>query len=356
MSKQPTKRTSNSKKTSFKPAASEIPVPFEKAPQPIQPLLSQLDPNQVYITHIDRHLTDYKKRIFLAPVVINTAVALLLAWRLYHAVPQYLALLQAILGYTSSATVDTTTTTTNEQIWTILRRTGMMLLDFLLFRFIGVWPLTFFLEQPANPLTWRWKIGFQAQEVIVRVSRNWTSADLMKGVKQGEENPFFTTRVLPAIDREHMRKTGYLMMDGSWDLDFAVMQDAHYLLNAHKLQVDDLDKLVLVHQEVNGWLAWRWETGSDVIEERRKKIVLLKEVLTKMGKESLFWKWMEIVEDERDADGGFTAARQKRVAERVQREFEKNGVDFEEIMNGIGGLEEMPLQPGEEKEVERLGI
>lgn len=134
------------------------------------------------------------------------------------------------------------------------------------------------------------------------------------------------------------------------------MQDAQYLVKTAKLTTDDLDKLVLTFQDANGWLAWRWETGSDIIEERRKKIVILKEVLTKLGKESLFWKWMEIVEDERDSDGGFTAARQKKVAERVQREFEKNGVDFEEIMTGIGGLEEMPLQAREAEEMERLGI
>ena len=349
-------KTSKRSKQSFKPAADAIPTPFEKAPASIQPLLGQLDPSKVYITHIDRHLTEYKKQIFLMPVLINTLVAALLAWRIYVAAPQYLALAQAFLGYASSATVDTASTTRSEQVWMILRRTGMMLMDFLLFRFIGVWPLTFFLEQPANPVTWRWKIGFQAQEVIVRVSRNWSNEDLMRGVKQGEENPFFKTRVLPAIAREQMKKTGYLMMDGSWDLDFPVMLDAHTLLNDHKFTPEDLDKLVLTFQDANGWLAWRWETGSDVIEERRKKIVLLKEVLTKMGKESLFWKWMEIVEDERDTDGGFTAARQKRVAERVQREFEKNGVDFEEIMNSIGGLEEMPLQESGRKEVERLGI
>lgn len=345
-----------SKQASFKPAAGEIPTPFEKAPQNLQPLLDQLDPSKVYITHVDRHLTEYKKQIFLMPVLINSLVAVLLAWRVYAAAPTYLAMVQAVLGYASSAAIDTTNTTRSDQVWVILRRTGMMLLDFLLFRFIGVWPLTFFLEQPANPVTWRWRIGFQAQEVIVRVSRNWSNEDLMRGVKQGEENPFFKTRVLPSIAREHMKKTGYLMMDGSWDLDFPVMQDAHYLLDTKKLVPEDLDKLVLTFQDANGWLAWRWETGSDVIEERRKKIVLLKEVLTKMGKESLFWKWMEIVEDERDTDGGFTAARQKRVAERVQKEFEKNGVDFEEIMMAIGGLEEMPLQESGQKEIERLGI
>lgn len=354
MSKQAAKN--RSKQPSFKPATTPVPTPFEKAPQSIQPLLDQLDPTKVYITHIDRHLTDYKKQIFLMPVLINTAVALLFAWRLYYALPTYLALIQALLGYTSAATVDTTTTTRREQIYTILRRTAMMLADFLLFRFIGVWPLTFFLEQPANPLTWRYRIGFQAQEAIVRVSRNWSNADLMRGVKQGEENPFFKTRVLPAIAKDQMRKTGYLMMDGSWDLDFALMQDAHYLLDNHKVTADDMDKLVLTFQDAHGWLAWRWETGSDVIEERRKKIVLLKDVLTKMQKESLFWKWMEIVEDERDSDGGFTPERQKRVAERVQREFERNGVDFEEIMNSIGGLEEMPMQESGRREVERLGI
>ena len=353
MSSNTSKRSNASKKSpktnsSFKPATEEIPTPFEKAPQSISPFLDQLDPSKVYITHLDRHLTDYKKQIFLMPVLINTTVALLLAWRIYSAAPTYLALAQALLGYTSSATVDTATTTRNEQIWTILRRTGMMLFDFLVFRFIGVWPLTFFFEQPANPVTYRWKLGFHANEVVVRVSRNWTGADLMKGVKQGEENPFFKTRVLPAINRDQMKKTAYLMMDGSWDLDFQLMLDAHTLTSPpdRKFSPDDLDKLVLTHQDAHGWLAWRWETGKDEVEERRKKIVMLKEVLTKMGKESLFWKWMEIVEDERDADGGFTAERQRRVAERVQSAVEGEGVDFEEIVNGLGGLEDMQVKAG----------
>ena len=75
--------------------------------------------------------------------------------------------------------------------------------------------------------------------------------------------------------------------------------------------------------------------------ERRKKVVLFKEQLTKMGKESLFFAWMNIVEEERDADGGFTAAGQVKVAERVQHEFEKNGVDFDELTRNVGGLEEL---------------
>lgn len=259
--------------------------------------------------------------------------------------PVYWAIVEHLLGYASSATVDTENTTRNEQFKVLAKRVSMFIFDFLLFRFIGPWPLTFFLEQPANPVTWRWSLGFLPKEVVVRVSRNWDSEDLMKGVKQGDESPFFKTRILPAIDKTFMRsKTGYLMMDKNWDLDFQLMLDAHTLIKQTKLKMEDVDKLVLVHMDGVGWLAWQWETDNDVIEDRRKKVVQFKDTLTKLGKESLFWKWMEIVEQERDADGGFTPERQQRVAERVEAAFKKEGVDFEELTNSVGGLEELSVK------------
>lgn len=165
----------------------------------------------------------------------------------------------------------------------------------------------------------------------------------MKGVKQGEENPFFKTRILPAIEPGFMRKTGYLMMDKSWDLEFEVMQDAHELEKMGEIRIESLDKLVLAFLEGAGWLVWKWDSEDDVVEGRRKKVVAFKEKLTAMGKESLFWKWTEIVEEERDRDGGFTKERQEKVAKRVQDEFEKEGVDFNEIIQSIGGLDEVPV-------------
>ena len=166
----------------------------------------------------------------------------------------------------------------------------------------------------------------------------------MQGIKQGSENPFFKTRILPAIAPSYMReKTGYLMMNESWDLDFELMQDAHELVRRGEIkQMEELDKLVLAFQEGQGWLCWRWETDDDVVEGRRKKVVAFKEKLTSMGKESLFWKWTEIVEQERDADGGFTKQRQDKVAKRVQEEFSKEGVDFDDLIQSIGGLDEVP--------------
>lgn len=316
-----------------------IPAPFTKAPASLDVLLQRLDPSKVHITHIDRLPAEQKRSIFLIPVALNGLIAFLLAWRLYYAIPKYWVLLQTFLGYITSATIDPEKTTRGEQVMILMKRFGMMALDFLLFRFVGPWPITFFAEQPANPVSWRWKVGFQKEEVVVRISRGWGTEELMKGVKQGEENPFFKTRILPAIEPVFMRKTGYLMMDKDWDLEFELMQDAHTLLKQGSFKAEEMDKLVLAFQEGVGWLAWRWETSDDVVEGRRKKVIAFKEKLTAMGKESLFWKWTEIVEEERDSDGGFTLERQKRVAKRVEEEFEKNGVDFDVVVQSIGGLD-----------------
>lgn len=326
--------------------AAQIPEPFEKASTAIEPFLQQLDPAQVYITHIDRHTIAYKQQIFFAALAINASIAALLVWRVYVAAPQYLALVQTFLGYVSSATVDTARTTRQEQMYILLRRTLMFVLDFLAFRFIGPWPLTFFFEQPANPATWRWNIGFQPQEVVVRVSRNWGGSDLMEGVKQGQQNPFFKTRILPAIERDFMQKTGYLMMGGSWDLDFPLIQDAHTLFKQDKIKIQDLDKLVLTHQEGVGWIAWKFEKDveANAEDEQRKKMMAFKTTLTGMGKESLFWRWQEIVEEEREKGGGFSPETQKRVAARVEEVFIKEGVDFEEVMKGVGGVDAMPAK------------
>lgn len=333
------------KKPSSSTSPTTIPPPFTKAPASLTPFLDRLDPSQIHLTHIDRLPAQHKRSIFLIPVCLNALIALLLSWRLYAALPKYFILAQTLLGYTTTASVDPTTTTRGQQLGILLRRTAMFALDFLLFRFVGPWPLTFFLEQPANPCTWRWKLGFRQEEVVVRVSRHWGAEELMQGVRQGEESPFFKTRVLPAIEPETMRKTGYLMMDKSWDLEFEVMQDAHELVKRGDIKMENMDKLVLAYQEGAGWLVWRWETDDEVVEGRRKKVVAFKEQLTKMGKESLFWKWTEIVEEERDADGGFTRERQERVAKRVQEEFEKEGVDFEVVTRSIGGFDEVPA-PG----------
>jgi hypothetical protein len=59
----------------------------------------------------------------------------------------------------------------------------------------------------------------------------------------------------------------------------------------------------------------------------------------------LFWRWQEVVEDERSADGTFTVEAQERVSKRVEEVFAKEGIDFKEAMERVGQVEALPSGP-----------
>jgi hypothetical protein len=325
------------------------PPPFLKAPTALEPFVESLNKNHVYIVHVDRFPAAFKKRIFTVPVLLNVTIAALLVWRLYVILPTYLAIFTSVIGLDSTATIDTASKTKSHLAWVLTKRVAMFMFDFVLGRFILPWPVTFFLEAPANPCYWRIKIGFRDQEVAVRISRDWGTEELLAGVKTGGDSPFFTTRILPAIERNFMRqKTAYLMMGKDWDLDFGAMVFAHRLVDDKKNSLGDFEKSVLAYSEHHGWLYWPVhkldEEGSE--EENRKKIVALKDRLTVMGKESLFFRWIEIVQYESGRPGGFNQERQVETYKKVQQEFEKHGVDFRELLEKVGGLDGMPGLPG----------
>lgn len=254
-----------------------IPLPFGPVSPKLEALLVQCDPSKVYLFHIDRSAATYKRNIFLIPVILNGAIGALLLWRMYAAAPTYWALVLSLVGAQSSATVDTTSSTRKQQVLLVLRRTALIFFDFVLFRLIGPWPLTFFFERPSNPVTWRWKLGFQAHEVVARVSRGWGAEDLLGGSKKGGESPFFKTRITPAIDKEVMAKTGYLTMDRSWDLDFQLMLDAHTLLKEGALTQADIDGVALAHVEASDrWCEWRWQTSTTSDDEMAKTLARLR--------------------------------------------------------------------------------
>jgi hypothetical protein len=217
---------------------------------------------------------------------------------------------------------------------------------------IGPWPYSFFLESPGNPVRWRLKAGFRDDEIYIRQSRGWGAKDLLGEAegstgKAGADSPFFKTRILPAIDSGRLRaKTGYLLMDKDFDLDFAAMVRATELVDKKEISMDVLRKTVFawVGSEEAGqwamWDCWRLDEGSET--EAREKIVLFKDRLTAMGKENLFFKWVELVQYESSAAGGFTQERQIATAEKAKKLFEEQGVDFDTFIKEIGGLDGMP--------------
>ena len=218
-------------------------------------------------------------------------------------------------------------------------------LDWALVRILLPWPLTFVLERPENPVSWRWKCGVRAREIYVRVSRRWGADELLSG---GEDSVEWRTRVMPAIERGYVRgKTGYLMMDASWDLDFGAMVQAVRAVDAEELELERFEKSVWCYGGPQvGWLVWEvWrldvEQGAEQ-EEARKKIVAFKDRLTAMGKESLFFRWIEIVQYESSQQGGFTEQRQAEAVKQARELFQQQGIDFDEFVGEMGGKEGLP--------------
>ena len=246
-------------------------------------------------------------------------------------------------------------------------RALMFLGDFLLMRFVGMWPWGFFLgfKGEASPVGWRRWVRFQDVEVVVRRSRRWDIAlftDITKedggevvrgGVKEewlveGKEGKVWKDRVEPAVERGWVRgKTSCLMMDKSWDLFFTGMLKAHALVDEGAMGVESFRTAVLVYSEALGWLIWEvWrehDDGDGNVIEGTKKLQLVKDKLTKMGKENLFFRWIEVVQSETSQPGAFTVEKQKKAVGKIREEFEEKGVDFDEFWGGVdGGIESMP--------------
>ncbi|KAF2644699.1 hypothetical protein P280DRAFT_465979 [Massarina eburnea CBS 473.64] len=349
MSSRKSKASKKASKAAPKPS---IPDPFEPAPPALYPLLETFDIRSVYITHIDKQPAELKKHVFYVPVALNVVLTAILLLRVYYAYPLYWKLLMSILGNANETTLYWTSTPPRTLITSILYRMCVFTFDFLLFRVVGPWPWTFFLEIPGNPVTWRWTIGFREEEVYVRESRGWGAEDLLgaaKGAsgKAGGESPFFNTRILPAVDMQRLRaKTGYLLMDKDFDLFFGGMITATQLVDRKEITMDQLRTSVFVwvgNEEEGEWAVWNCGQLDEASEtEARRKIVQFKDRLTLMGKESLFFKWVELVQYESNAPEGFTYERQAATAEKAKLMFAAEGVDFEKFLQEMGGLGGMP--------------
>ena len=186
----------------------------------------------------------------------------------------------------------------------------------------------------------------------MRVSRKWDKALspgwIAEQKTEHEKEEVFQARIMPAIEPKWIQaKTGYLMMDKSWDLDFAAMIAAHHLLSTQKLHLDDFQKTLILYSEPHGgWLVWAVHkldaSSANSQEVGRQKIVAFKDRLTAMGKENLFFRWIEIVQYESSQPGGFMPERQAVAMSKAREAFEAQGVDFERFWKDVGGMEGMP--------------
>ncbi|KAK2809805.1 hypothetical protein FQN50_003445 [Emmonsiellopsis sp. PD_5] len=325
------------------------PPPFTHAPPSLQPFLAPLSPKHIYLIHLDTHPTAHKRQIFLLPFLLNLTITLLILLRAYLSYPTYADILTLLIGQDSPAKIDPSSSSWGFISSILARRTLTFLFDYLLLTVFLPWPARFLF----GPVAWRRKmIGgfFQPVEIVVRKSRAW-SEELRSPAWIREDDVTIKNKVVPAVTPQRLLKTGYLLIDADWDLDFDAMIRAHGLVEkGGSLKFEDFRQpVVVVHGgEEMGWLVWKVGSeneakgggdGSTLSSAQRDKIMMFQEKLASMGKEDLFFRWVELIQYESTQPGGFTPERQRKAMKETQEIFENQGVDFEKFWADVGGME-----------------
>lgn len=337
--------STSSSGTSTPSSSSSGPIPpFTKVPKILHPFVEPFSPEEIYLVHIDTTPTDQKWQAFLVPSVVNIVVAAVIALRLYMGYKTYPALIMTAFGQKSSLSVDMSTTTWTEMARLILRRTGTILIDYYLVTLFLSWPIHFVL----GPVRWRRAVGFKDREIIVRRSHRSWSRKLERN-KWIRDNDAMRDKIVAAVTPERIGKTGYLLVDADWNLDYDAMVRAHESVDRIRkgdgVQLDEFRTAVLVHTDADGWLIWRVADENSPAgpqkSAQRDQILAFKEKLTAMGKEDLFFRWVEMIQWESTRLGGFTPERQQSAMMQAKQMFEEENVDFSAFWDDLGGMQGM---------------
>lgn len=346
-------RKATAKKPKASPSSpsvsSEPPQPFNRAPDVMGPLLRTLSPKHVYITHIDNKPADFKRKIFLVPIAINVTIVALFVLRMWYIGPWYYSLIQFAFGYPNEEFVLPADITWRSTLWIVLRRGFTFLLDFLLFVFVWPWPVEFCFGRPhGSPVAWRWAAGFRDREIYVRRSRPLWDRDLKQAVKgtNAQARRLLMHNVgeatAPMLINE---KTGYLTMNNEWDLDWAAMVLATKLVDRKAIALDAFRLSVFMHHEDYGWVSLDMKMSDGAQDDaRRTQVFAFRDALAAVGKEDLFYRWIEIVQFESTQPGGFGPEKQVEAARKIRELFSEQGIDFDEFWKesvGSDGLANM---------------
>ena len=285
-------------------------------------------------------------KIFMVPVLMNVLISAGILWRISAVGPFYMKICFSLMGKYNDLTIDTSSLPLDDILHEILRRTMVFMIDLLIYVFIWPWPRDFFAGRTiGNPIAWRFGVGFREKEIIIRRSRKWdrTIGNVLDEESSGAQLMFSNVR--QAVNPIWMNeKTGYLMLNKEWDLDWKSMVMATKLVDKKKMDLDDFKTTILTHHPEFGWMAIETAGvgGSTAEEEGRRKIVAFKDELTALGKENLFFRWIELVQYESSLPSGFGPERQQETMAKAKVMFEAQGVDFDKFWTKVGGMNGMP--------------
>ncbi|KAI4087142.1 MAG: hypothetical protein LQ344_006984 [Seirophora lacunosa] len=336
--------------------------PFTPASTSLTHLLSTFPHPHIYILHLDPTTPHHRALLFAFSSLLNALLAAVLLYRLSRALPLYISFLTS-----TAAPLDLRAVGTYRAMAAlILRRTALLFFDLVVLgRWVAEWPVAFFL---GGALAWRWRVGFPpaGREVVVRRSRRWAERITrgrewwrVHGVGEEEQEEEGSAavawdKIAEATRRERVKgKSGMLLVGTDWELCFPAMVHAHSLLlleREHRLEWSEFEHggpVVAVWSEgQDGWLVWRpWGDDDAETDEKGKgeKLRLFKGLLTRMGREGLFFRWVEMMQRQGGAaETGFTREGRERAVGRSRELFEGEGVSWEEVMQGIGGVDGLP--------------
>jgi hypothetical protein len=315
------------------------PKPFQYAPASLRPFLSTLPTDHVYLVHLDNTDVALKKRVFRVPVMLNITLILGLCLRIYFAAPVYLQQIITIFGYDTAYRVDTDKADMSEIVTTIGSRTLLLMVDYAIFALAGSWPKEFLFGGKSSrftgPWQWRRKLGFKEIEIVVRRGRKWDTplltGDIPEQVKTWnvEDELRLNVKIEAAMRTNYIAKTGYLLLDKDWDLDFKGILDAHRLVDSGTIQLKDLQDIALVYYQKQ-WLIWYVHEEPMVtakVEEQDTILQVFRNKLKELGAESVFFRWIEILQYQTSRPGGFTEGRQDEALRELKQLVEAKRVD-----------------------------
>ena len=317
------------------------PNPFKRPPEVLEPFISALSPEHIYITSIDSRPATFKRKMFLAPITLNVLIVALFALRMWWILPWYFKVVVSGLGHPNETTFPADAASWKDIALEVGKRAFTMFVDFLLLVFLWPWPVEFVATQAhGNPTKWRWNVGFREKEIYVRRSRDWD--ELLGDIFKDENgNKIFLAYVQQATSpMQQEQKTGYLLMNGQWNLDWDCMVYGHALVDKKEIALETFKNLVLIHHQDYGWLVYDIKTGVSAKEdEKRRQVFKFRDALTAMSKEKLFYRWVEIVQFEATQPGGFGPEKQEAAAKKIRDLFQEENVDFDELWKEIVGTE-----------------
>lgn len=318
------------------------PAPFKLPADIFKPFIDGLSPEHVYITHIDSKPASFKRKLFLVPIALNVGVAALFVFRMWWIVPWYFNIVASGLGHPNETTFPTEEATWAELIREIGTRAVIMFVDFMLFVFVWPWPVEFVAGQAhSNPTAWRWRVGFRDKEIYVRRSRpSWDTVlgDIFKDDDSRKILFAYIRQATSPLLQD--QKTGYLLMNAQWDLDWAAMMHAHALVDKKDIALDAFKNVVLVHHQDYGWLCYDLKGATEAdADDKRRQVFAFRDALTAMGKEDLFYRWVETVQFEATQPGGFGPDRQEAAAKKIREMFEAQSIDFDELWKEAVGTD-----------------